>query len=138
MQGLSDRTTYSQHYITNETQATVTVTDDSIYNYTLSEPLQVQSGDIVGIALPLDDEKNANSIRPLFIHLSENDSDTLSCARRSDSEGFFLLHDFPRCLAGEQQLTGYIPLISVVIGKFIKPLLQQIEASLSNWPTARN
>ena len=100
--------------------STVTVTEGSIYHYTLSEPVQVQSGDIVGIMMPRDDDENANSIRPLFIHLPENTSDTLSCARRSESGHFFLPRNPSRCMSGQQQHTGYIPLISVVFGKFLQ------------------
>ena len=116
-----EQTSYIQHSITNETLATVTVTDDSIYRYRLSQPVQVQSGDILGIVMPVEEEENRRSVKPFFLDLGlpEANLSIFSCARLGSSDTIFIRHNDQPCGTGHRTQTRYLPQISVIIGKFI-------------------
>jgi hypothetical protein len=104
---------------TNESQADVTISEAGIYEYTPSQPISVQAGDIVGITMPPSDDERTESvtIKPLFLRLPEGNSSTVSCARLGDSQYFFL--DNGMCLYQQQQLSLYIPLLTAItIGQF--------------------
>ena len=111
----SSSDSYVLHSITNDSQATVTITKADIYEYAPSEPVSVQAGDIVGIMMPPNDDERMKSIRPVFLRLSEGNSSTVSCTRLGDGQHFFLADGM--CLNQQQSL--YIPLLTAIIGQFI-------------------
>ena len=114
--------TYEQQSITNETLATVTVANDSTYHYQLSQPVQVQPGDILGIIMPNEAEENRKSVKPFFLDLGppEANLSIFSCARLGSSDIIFIRHNDQPCGVRTGQLqTRYLPQISVIIGKFI-------------------
>ena len=107
---------YDQQSITNETQATVTITDGgTAYVYTPSQPIPVQSGDIVGIMMPIDEDENMQSVKSLYLNLSESNASTFSCARVSPSTVIVLNSD--SCGEPQDEESGYIPMITAIIGK---------------------
>ena len=109
---------YEQLSITNETQATVTITDGgTAYVYTPSQPISVQSGDIVGIMMPSDQDENMLSVKPFYLNLSGSNASTFSCARVIDSTFIFLNSD--SCTESQDEVSGYIPMITAIIGRLI-------------------
>ena len=107
---------YDQQSITNETQATVTITDGgTVYVYTPSQPIPVQSGDIVGITMPSDEDENMKSVKPFYLNLSRSNASTFSCAILTDSKSIFL--NSGSCAQPQNEVSGYIPMITAIIGK---------------------
>ena len=47
-----NRDSYILHSITNDSQASVITTEAGVYEYTPSQPVSVQTGDIIGITMP--------------------------------------------------------------------------------------
>ena len=107
---------YDQQSITNETQATVTITDGgTAYVYTPSQPIPVQSGDILGIMMPTDEDERMQSVKSFYLNLSGSNASTFSCARVTDSTFIFLNSD--SCTIPEDEESVYIPMITAIIGK---------------------
>ena len=108
---------YVLHSITNDSQATVTITEANVYEYTPSEPISVQAGDIVSIMMPPNDDKRTKSVRPLFLRLYKGNSSTVSCTRLGNSQHFFLADGM--CLNQLQQQFLYIPLLTAITNEIV-------------------
>ena len=105
---------YILHSITNDSQASVIAIEAGVYEYTPSQPVSVQTGDIIGITMPPNDDERMTSVRPLFLKLSGegNSSTTVSCTRLGDSQYFFLADGM--CLNQQEQQSFYIPLLTAI------------------------
>ncbi len=113
----SSTDSYILHSITNESQAAVTTNEAGIYEYTPSQSISVQTGDIVGIMMPPNDDKRTRSVRPLFLRLLEGNSSTVSCSRLGDSQHFFLADG--TCLNQQQRQFFYIPLLTAITSQIL-------------------
>ena len=109
-----DNDNYILQSITNESQATVAITETYIYEYTPPQPIPVQAGDIVGITMPINDDETMVSVKPLFLKLPEGNTSTVSCTRLGESHGFFLADRM--CLNQQEQQSLYIPLLTAITG----------------------
>ena len=102
---------YMQQSITNNISKIV----GGMIEYTPSEPIPIQAGDVVGIGL----DEGMLRIRPLFLRLPEGNSSAISCVGlQGNSETFFFNATSQSCLhIDERNQSMYIPLISVAISK---------------------
>ena len=117
---------YGRQSITNESWETVTLSSDGsshVYIYTPPQPIPVQSGDIVAIMMPLDEEKRMESVKPLFLELPEDNSSLFSCARLLSIDSMLFELNEQNCGQGQQELLRYILSISAIIGEFVLRLL---------------
>ena len=80
------------------------------YEYTPSPPTPVQTGDIVGIIMPVDESDRALSVRPLFLRLPEGNSSTISCVPPSSNLQQIILVN-GMCINEDNRQSEYIPLI---------------------------
>ena len=106
-------TAFMRNSTTNESLSSV-MREGSVYEYVLSSPIPVQSGDIVGIKMPSNATERRRSVRPLFVELSEGNSSTRSCSAFLDSDELFISST---CA----QFT-FIPLVTAVIGQLLYKL----------------
>ena len=106
-------TVYERVSITNETLSTIRMDRGSVYEYKLVTPTEVESGDIVGIQLPLNMEvRHSRTIKPLFLELVSGNSSINSHTKLENST---LVMIPPAEVV--QPLQTFIPLISVRVGE---------------------
>ena len=114
-QQISPNSLYIQQSITNETWSTVTVIGDSnVFEYRPTQPIPVQTGDIVGIMMPVDETERMRSVKPVFL---EGNTSMLSCVRvLTGSLNIIFLSD-QSCAQGLQPSLRHTPLVTAIIGQ---------------------
>ena len=117
-QQISPNSLYIQQSITNETWSTVTVIGDSnVFEYRPTQPIPVQTGDIVGIMMPVNETERKKSVKPVFL---EGNTSMLSCARvlniGSPNSNIIFLSE-QSCSQGLQSSLRHIPLVTAIIGE---------------------
>ena len=106
-------TVYERVSITNKTLSTIRMDRGSVYEYELVTPTEVESGDIVGIQLPLNMEvRQSRTIKPLFLELMSGNASINSHIKLENSTLVVI-----SSVEVVQPLQTFIPLISVRIGE---------------------
>ena len=113
-------TTYERVSITSNTLSTV-INRGSVYEYNLPTPVAVQPGDIVGIQMPLHMiARQSWTTKPLFLDLVRGNASLNSYSKPENST--VVVIPPPEII---KPLQTFIPLISVVIGEFIR-IVQEV------------
>lgn len=111
-------TVYERVSTTNANLSTIRMVEGSVYEYNLATPTEVESGDIVGIRLPLNMEiRLRRTTKPLFLELLSGNSSMYSYIKLENSTTALIP---PADVV--QPLQTFIPLISVRIGEFTDKL----------------
>ena len=106
-------TKFNVRYITPVTSSFAL--DESLHNYELTNPIQVQPGDFVGIETEFSCTPPDNFDNILSLNVSESNTNMLSYRRSFGGTQFFLLNS-----TSTMAVNGIIPILMPVFGQLMK------------------
>ena len=88
--------------------------DPGVYRYTLNSTMDVQMGDFVGVSYENSEDSQPTNLRLSFLNVSIDGRETPISFRRQDFSAsvFFIVN--PKTT---ENVTGYMPLVTPIIGK---------------------